>query len=192
MRRKIGTATQRLRELQAELRRWKLCCSQLARRAREDPLTRLPNRFAAQESLSRALSLAYREKRPIGLLMLDLDNFKEINDTRGHAVGDRVLCEVARLLQKNVRRSDFVARWGGDEFIFVLPFANEEAVLAVAERLRSLIAHRKFRAWRGTLTASIGSVSVSPTRQHRPSALIRRADAALYRAKARGGNCVSA
>ena len=166
----------------------------LAERAMErlaffDPLTRLPNRAALEGELFARLAAAARDGSLVGVLMLDLDGFKAVNDRHGHRVGDLVLTAVAERLLQAVRRSDLVARLHGDEFVIATgDHLTTEAVAGVAERV--LEALRSPVAVDGRqlgIRASIG-VAVFPLDAAPAAELLARADAALYAAKARGGD----
>jgi diguanylate cyclase (GGDEF)-like protein len=164
--------------------------AELAMRAGHDELTGLADRTAFREALGRALARARRHKNCIAVLFVDLDRFKAVNDSWGHAAGDRVLRTVAERLRHGVRSSDLVARWGGDEFMVLLEdVETREAADRVASKLRTALAapiqvgRRRLR-----ISASIGVV-VSPWLPGvDPEALIERADAAMYAAKADGGD----
>jgi diguanylate cyclase (GGDEF)-like protein len=119
--------------------------------------------------------------------ILDVDGFKEINDQYGHAKGDDVLVGVANILVKNVRGSDVVARWGGDEFVILVVEADAEDALRVAEKIRQSV--REYYLDQLDITASIGLVEVDIDLDDARS-LIKKADAALYQAKRNGKNCV--
>ena len=160
--------------------------------ARIDPLTGLMNRRALTEQAERLLAAAVRHKRPLSLILFDLDHFKFINDIHGHAVGDEVLKETAALLQRLCRRDDLAARWGGEEFILVLPDADIGAAINLAERLREQLQQRSL--WAGDaaieLRASFGVAALRD--QKSVDALIADADALLYRAKQGGRNRICA
>jgi diguanylate cyclase (GGDEF)-like protein len=128
---------------------------------------------------------------PVRLLMLDLDHFKEVNDTHGHPVGDEVLKQLAPLLQKARRELDRVGRIGGEEFGILLPGADIDSARRLAERLRARVEGSPFEtsAGRCHLTISIGLASLASHREA-AKALLRRADMALYEAKRAGRNCV--
>jgi diguanylate cyclase (GGDEF)-like protein len=154
----------------------------------KDPLTGLYNRRYLEETLERELRRAVRAEQSLGILMLDLDHFKRINDTYGHEAGDTVLRETADFLTKSVRVEDTVCRIGGEEFVIVLPTANAEAGRARAERIRSklrelTILHQGQSL--GRITVSIG-VAELPVNGTSPKHLLEAADAALYRAKRDG------
>jgi diguanylate cyclase (GGDEF)-like protein len=158
-----------------------------------DHLTTLFNRRYLEETLERELQRAGREQRPLGLIMLDIDHFKARNDTLGHAAGDRLLQALGHVLQADVRGSDFACRYGGEEFVLVLPDASRDATTQRAERLREDIGHLQVEhAGKdlGRVTVSLG-VAVFPDDGHTVDAILRSADAALYRAKDEGRNRVA-
>ena len=157
--------------------------AKLERQAFRDVLTELPNRHALEEALDRELSRSLRSGKAFSLLLLDLDHFKEINDTRGHDAGDDYLRQVAGRLEGLRRSYDVVGRWGGDEFLVVLPEAAADAASRVGERVRRVVAEI------GTGSSlSIGISSTASARSRRE--LLLQADAALYQAKAAGGDQV--
>ncbi|GIV19936.1 MAG: hypothetical protein KatS3mg023_1687 [Armatimonadota bacterium] len=151
-----------------------------------DALTQVGNHRAFQEHLHSQISLACRKGLPLCLMLIDVDHFKQYNDTYGHLQGDTVLREVARLITENVRAYDFVARYGGEEFAVVLPDTQSETALQVAERIRQIIAQHPFP--NRAMTVSIG---VARWRAGLDSnRLIEQADGALYEAKRLGRNRV--
>ncbi|HTT23909.1 MAG TPA: GGDEF domain-containing protein [Candidatus Sulfotelmatobacter sp.] len=154
----------------------------------KDPLTGLYNRRYLQEMLEREIRRATRAEQPLGILMLDLDPFKNFNDTYGHEAGDAVLREAGSFLVRSVRAEDFVCRYGGEEFVVVLPTADFRAAEARAERirtkLRELVVMHNGRSL-GLITASIG-VAALPNHGTSEKDLLEAADAALYRAKREG------
>ena len=157
--------------------------------AHHDPLTGLPNRLLLMDRLSQAIARARREREHLALMILDLDGFKEVNDTLGHAAGDDLLCQVARRVRRTMRASDTLARLGGDEFAVVqlgLDPPRDAAMLAdkIIDALSApfLVDNQEVRA--GT---SIG-VSLFPDDGQTPGALLKQADLALYRAKDAGRN----
>lgn len=157
--------------------------------AMRDGLTGLFNRRFLREALPSLQALARRRSEPLCLLMLDLDHFKQVNDQYGHLVGDRTLQAVATVLRDESRRSDLVARFGGEEFAIVCPATEGRVGLQVAERLRSAIAELDAGALGqpGPQTISIG-VAVQQGEDFTPEQLIDRADLALYQAKHGGRN----
>ena len=158
-------------------------------RAATDSLTGLPNARAVQDTLRLLVAQASRMLWPLGAVLLDLDHFKDINDTFGHGLGDEVLAAVGVALQSTVRESDFVGRYGGEEFIMLLPDADRETTLQVAERVRTAIADINVLERDLAVTASFG-VAVFPEDAPDAARLVRNADRALYRAKANGRNRV--
>ena len=158
-------------------------------RAATDSLTGLPNARAVQDTLRLLVAQASRMLWPLGAVLLDLDHFKDINDTFGHGIGDEVLAAVGVALQSTVRESDFVGRYGGEEFIMLLPDADRETTLKVAERVRTAIADINVIGGDSAVTASFG-VAVFPEDAPDVARLVRNADRALYLAKANGRNRV--
>jgi diguanylate cyclase (GGDEF)-like protein len=178
--------------LQQEIKRRQELEAELNRLATIDPLTGVRNRRAIAEGLQNALALSERYGHPVSVFAVDLDHFKQINDTYGHAAGDVALKSAATILTHGLREDvDLVGRLGGEEFIAILPHTGLEAAALVAERIRNLLAttqvqHR--RDWIGC-TGSFG-VACWDGREH-PDRLLSRADDALYRAKAAGRNLVA-
>lgn len=169
--------------------------SELKRQASQDPLTGVFNRSKAFEIFDRELNRSRRDGLPLAVLLLDLDHFKNINDSHGHQAGDEVLREAARRLGSGVRTYDTVARYGGEEFLVLLPTCNETDALRQAERLRGAICERPvvLEAAGGKsvqISASFGVTTSAPYTVESPESLIRLADEALYEAKRRGRNCV--
>lgn len=161
-----------------------------------DPLTGLHNRRWLAEALPRELARTRRAQRPIAVLMVDLDHFKRYNDRHGHAGGDALLAAFGRLLSGMVRSEDIACRHGGEEFVVVLPGADDEQARARADDLRrALAALRPLEGGRvlPATTASIGIAVAGPGDDQTPAALLARADKALYQAKAQGRDrCVLA
>jgi diguanylate cyclase (GGDEF)-like protein len=159
-------------------------------RAASDALTGLPNRRAADETIRRLTAHAGRTLSPLGVLLLDLDRFKQVNDRHGHEHGDQALAIVGQVLTASIRASDFAARYGGEEFLILLPDTDRGGAVEVAEKIRQAIEHAEMPVI-GGLTGSLG-VAALPEDALDPDQLIRKADRALYAAKARGRNRVEA
>lgn len=160
--------------------------AELHRQSREDALTGLLNRRALDTELARELSRALRHARPLALALLDVDNFKRINDTRSHAVGDAVLMAIARQLQQKRRKSDIVARLGGEELVMVLPETSLDQGIEVCEQLRAALAAVDWSAVGVDTPVTVSIGLASATTNESPHALLARADALMYRAKADG------
>lgn len=166
---------------------------QAERLSKVDHLTGLNNRRAFNDAIAPMWSSALRSHRHVSIIMLDIDKFKDINDTYGHAIGDVLLVETAKVLKEACREADVLARWGGEEFILFLPETDTANAVALAERLRSTIATIRVNAGDREIgfTASIG-VAERPADSSDLEALISAADRQLYEAKASGRNRVCA
>jgi diguanylate cyclase (GGDEF)-like protein len=161
--------------------------TELQRLAATDRLTGIWNRFHFDEAAVTEIERATRYGEPLSLLLFDIDHFKTINDTHGHLVGDQVLVELTQRVRQHLRTGDLLARWGGEEFVVLLPHTRGEDALKLAEKLRHLIAGEPFPA-AGQVTSSFG---VAEFRPHETSDLwLTRVDGALYAAKAGGRNRV--
>jgi len=162
--------------------------------ATRDSLTGLPNRRALYDRARAELNRAEREKRSVGVIMLDIDHFKLINDRFGHAAGDEALRRVAEVLQKSKRDYDYTGRWGGDEFLTILPGTSMLQAGLVAERIRASIDMVRLEVGGADtveLRSSLGVACASPaTSPIGIDDLLNQADGALYRAKADGRNRV--
>jgi len=158
-------------------------------RAATDGLTGLPNKRAVTDTLKRLFAQAAAERSPLALLMLDLDHFKQVNDQRGHAVGDQVLAGVGAVMRNTMRVRDFAGRNGGEEFAILLPDTDIQAALRIAERVRAAIAEMSLAGTDVAVTVSVG-VAGYPEHASTPDRLARLADAALYLAKRQGRNRV--
>jgi two-component system cell cycle response regulator len=161
----------------------------LARQALTDDLTGLANRRHGAHQLEREIALGVRHGRLLALVRIDVDHFKAINDTHGHQAGDQVLAEVARRLAGAVRGGDELARWGGDEFVAILPGTDKPGALRAAERLRAAVSAAPVEAAGATLDVTV-SVGWAHWAGDTPDDLLARADRALYRAKDAGRNAV--
>ncbi|HVB08555.1 MAG TPA: diguanylate cyclase [Candidatus Acidoferrales bacterium] len=158
--------------------------------ATHDALTGMASRRAALEVLVRELARGCRERKPVGIVLADIDHFKEINDKYGHVAGDIVLQEVAQRMSKCTRAYDCVGRYGGEEFLIIFPSSTEDGVLRLAERMRQSMQGAPVQTPEGeiAITASFGVMAVHSTGQDDVNDLLRIVDAALYRAKNAGRN----
>lgn len=157
-------------------------------RLRQDPLTGLFNRHALFSDLKRELSRAARYEFPLSIIMVDIDDFKDINDTYGHITGDMLLKKLAAILKDSVRDSDSVYRYGGEEFVVLCPHTQCEQAYILGERLRQKVRRYRFVPEEASKTISI-SISVGVTQakpDDKPEDVIRRADEALYKSKFSG------
>jgi diguanylate cyclase (GGDEF)-like protein len=157
-----------------------------------DGLTGLLNRRAIEEHAITELTLAKRKERPLSLILLDIDHFKDINDQYGHAVGDQILRRLAEILPRNLRQYDRIGRWGGEEFIVILPDTEISEAIAIAERMRTAAAETKIALEQGdhyVVQISLGVASACAS--YPPLAkLVHAADQAMYQAKQTGRNRV--
>ncbi|MDR2501506.1 MAG: diguanylate cyclase [Treponema sp.] len=161
----------------------------------EDPLTGIPNRRCFQDRLGLEWRRAFRERKPLSFLMIDVDTFKQYNDTYGHPQGDSLLCAIAKLFTAAARRpGDLAARLGGEEFGVLLPETGLRYALEIAERIRRAVETARIPAPDGNTmtgaTVSIGAVSCIPDRDAAMDGFIAQADGYLYAAKEQGRNRV--
>lgn len=187
---KMATLTEELLNLNRELaqknRELARANAIIARLSRTDPLTGLANQRALEERLPALLAAARRHHQPLAAVLADLDHFKKINDTYGHAAGNEVLRGFARLLQENCRQEDLPVRWGGEEFLIVLPNTNREGAYHFAVRVKKLLAAQVFPPLLEPVTASFGISEFQPDDD--ADSFFKRADQALYQAKNAGRN----
>jgi diguanylate cyclase (GGDEF)-like protein len=167
----------------------------LTREARTDPLTGLANRRSIEESAAGELRRQNRSGKPTALILCDIDHFKQINDDHGHDIGDRTIKTVGESLRSVMRSTDILGRWGGEEFLAILPETGVLEATSLAERMRATLEFTRMPGpARFRVTASLGVAAVTPDRNStEPAAfdqLLKAADAALYRAKAAGRNRV--
>jgi len=172
--------------------RMAILVNEARRLAAVDPLTGLLNRRAFCSAMERELARCERHRHPVSVLLLDVDRFKSINDNHGHGAGDAVLAAVGKILLAAARRSDLVARWGGEEFVVALPETNDFGGRIAAERLRACIEATRIALPDGgsdvSVTASIGVATLRAGESL--DALVARADRAMYAAKVAGRNRV--
>ncbi len=183
LKRSILTMAQELEDAISKLKSEK---EQFEELALKDPLTGLNNRRAFISESNRILDLAKRHGEPLSLLMLDIDNFKKINDTYGHDVGDLVLKKLAEVIKKNVRSSDIPARFGGEEFVILLPKTDEKGALLVAERIRKDFRNASVQVDGKNVWTSVSIGVAAFGGSEDLDALVKKADEALYQAKNSG------
>jgi two-component system, cell cycle response regulator len=159
-------------------------------RATHDVLTGISNRGTVMDALRNELSRHVREQRSFGVILVDIDHFKNVNDTYGHLCGDEVLQAVSRRLKECVRPYDTVGRYGGEEFLVIASAADARGTLALAERIRSVLESKPVVTQAGEvrITASLGAAISTGAQGADPQTLLRLADMALYRAKEQGRN----
>lgn len=174
---KVLERTKQLEEIQVELENL----------ANTDRLTQIPNRVLLDHVLEREFQRSQTDCTPLSVILIDLDYFKNVNDTFGHQVGDYVLVETAKLFQAAVRESDTLGRWGGEEFLIICPFTTLEEAIKLAEDIRTTLANHHFTDV-GKKTASFGVASLTPN--DTIHSIISRSDEALYVAKEKGRNRV--
>ncbi len=173
--------------LQRELQ---IAHDQLSQLANRDSLTELANRRAVGAILANEIRRAQRYDRHLSILFIDIDHFKEVNDRDGHAAGDRVLREFSAVVGGALRPTDVLSRWGGEEFLALLPEAGAVEALRTAERIRAVVEESRLpHEWDESITCSIGIASY-PADALEAQALIERSDEAMYSAKQSGRNCV--
>lgn len=177
----------RLVELQCELVATR---EALREQATKDSLTCVWNRASILDILNRELSRSAREGGPVGVVLLDLDYFKNVNDTHGHFAGDAVLQEAAWRMRDSIRPYDAIGRYGGEEFLILLPGCDDNSTVAQAERLRAVLSKEllAINEVKLTITGSFGCTSAASKERVTAETLIRRADEALYIAKRLGRN----
>jgi len=188
---KIDQLSSEIKRLENESSMLETQLQQARHLAFKDPLTQLPNRLAYDERLEAELARFRRTGTPLSMAIWDIDFFKKINDNFGHKAGDKTLQIIGRLLQQHCRKMDFIARFGGEEFVMLLPDTDSQAALIIAEKLRKTIEKTGFNSGghKIRITVSCGISQFNP--DDTAEAVFKRADAALYKAKNNGRNqCV--
>jgi two-component system cell cycle response regulator len=187
LRARVGAAAH-IKKLQDQLRERN---AELERLSHTDTLTGLNNRRHIEELLRHLCSAATRHHEPIAVVLFDIDHFKRVNDDYGHPVGDLVLCEFARRLRHELRAEDIASRWGGEEFLIILPRVGLANALATANRIRTTIAATPISAGAHQVGVTVsGGCAIGP--DDSPAALIKHADVLLYEAKVAGRNRIIA
>ena len=188
----VGAARSELQEAQARIKALEAKLEQVSELAREDPLTRSLNRRGMMEALGREMNRSQRYRIPLCISLLDIDNFKQLNDKLGHQAGDGALVHLVNVIKATLRQMDVIARFGGEEFLLLLPNTGLEDALQTVTRIqreltRSIFMHEHQRV---LVTFSAGAAQVDTSESQ--DSLIQRVDAALYRAKREGKNRVVA
>ena len=181
LRQRVFTSYQRLLELRAQQ-------NSLYSLAMLDELTQLFNRHALREFSGKYFSDAQRENKPLSLAVIDIDYFKRINEEQGFQTGDAVLAELGTWFKRFAREQDLVARWAGEEFVFLLPGCDSQAALGLIERLQKRLT--QYKPGGETITLSIGIATMLPEQDHNLNTLHGAADGAMYQAKMAGRNCI--
>ncbi len=158
----------------------------LKKLATYDSLTGLYNRYMIEEFLTKEIEKSKRHNIPLSVIMCDIDNFKRINDTYGHIEGDKVLKELSNTMKSNIRKSDAIGRWGGEEFIIVAPYTDKYGALKLANKLRRIIEEKKINGKNVTISCGVAEFRYNEKMKD----LIKRVDEALYTAKRKGKNRV--
>lgn len=164
--------------------------TELERLAATDALTGLANRRDFEDRLQDEMARSKRHGEPLSVVLGDLDHFKRVNDTYGHGTGDQLLRQIGHILQKDLREEDLAVRWGGEEFLLMLPATDLEHAVETAERIRSTIAARPIRCDTADISITISFGAAQYAAGELITQLIRRADEAMYRAKSEGRNRV--
>jgi len=181
------TVTESTRGLEVKVRQR---TEELHRLTETDPLTGLFNRRGMMERFENEIARQSRQGGELGLLLLDLDHFKQINDIYGHAAGDLALCEATKVIQSTKRGYDHAARWGGEEFLMLLPDCAKNDLLTIAERIREGIGTLKIQAGEQTFTFTVSIGAHHPNMPQTLDTMLQKVDSALYAAKDSGRNCV--
>ncbi|AMK76582.1 MULTISPECIES: GGDEF domain-containing protein [Methylomonas] len=189
--REMQILSQRLREMESESSELRSKLDLAQHRATRDPLTNLPNRLAFEDRLIDEMARCRRHKSPMTLMVWDVDLFKTINDTYGHKCGDKALIVIAELLSKHCRETDFVARFGGEEFVMILPGADAKSALLIAEKLRKTLENSSFNANGNKVSITLSCGISQFVDGDSNESIFNRADSGLYSAKQTGRNrCV--
>lgn len=181
--------SQRIHDLERAAQSMEINLRQEHRLASTDPLTGIHNRLVFEQRIAQACRERATDVTDTCLLVLDIDRFKHINDSFGHAAGDRALRIVAGQLQAALRPDDLLARYGGEEFVVMLPATDAKTALHIAERLRNRIEHTDFRCKQQPVQITLSCGLTALRHGDTPASVFERADRALYRAKHRGRNC---
>lgn len=189
--RELGELVQHIKAMESETIDLRSRLDIAQQRATRDPLTALPNRLALENRLADEIARVKRHGSPLTLAVWDIDFFKRINDSYGHKSGDKALIIIAKLLSEHCRETDFIARFGGEEFVMLLPETDGNAALMVVDKLRAIVEKSSFIANRTRVSITLSCGLTQYTDMDTPESLFVRADSALYQAKQGGRNiCV--
>ncbi|HEY3697974.1 MAG TPA: GGDEF domain-containing protein [Spongiibacteraceae bacterium] len=189
----LNTLTERMREMEVQSLAIEKRMLEQQRLALLDPLTQLPNRQAYEQRMHEEYDRWKRYARPLTLAVCDLDNFKSINDNFGHLAGDKVLRIIAKTLRARLRKSDFIARFGGEEFVILLPETDREEAFRAIETIREAVAECPFHFREQPVAVTLSAGIAAFVDDASPEAVFERADAAMYQAKEAGRNrCIIA
>lgn len=190
--RELRNLLQKIREMETETTELQTRLEAAQRRATRDPLTNLPNRLAFDEHLTDEIARAHRYNTPLTLAIWDIDFFKNINDTYGHKSGDKALVVISKLLSRNCREADFIARFGGEEFVMLFPETKLQDAVTVTNKLRETIENSNFNANGERLSITLSCGLTEYVKADNNESIFVRADSALYQAKQNGRNqCVA-
>jgi len=178
----LKSAQNNLAEAHAQL---SLKNKELQELSKTDTLSGLYNRLKLAEVMEYELKRAKRYQRPLSIIILDIDDFKQVNDNLGHLIGDKVLQELAQILSNNIREADSVFRWGGEEFLLLCPETDAREINILAESIREVIAGQEFEQ-KTSITVSLGTTSIQDNDTY--ELMFSRADRAMFNSKARGKN----
>lgn len=178
-------------ELREKNRQMEIVLSQVETLAITDPLTELFNRRHFEATIEKEFNRTVRYKSPTSCLMIDIDHFKSINDEYGHRTGDMVIREIAKIIKDCLRKVDTIARWGGEEFVVLLPGTGKEKAFTAAERIMKTVSGHSFSGISKQITVSIGIASVPESSIDNAEKLIDASDNALYEAKSKGRNRIA-
>lgn len=181
----LGRLNTRLTDANIELQD---AMDKLRTMARRDPLTKLYNRRVLEDVIQHEIHRSFRSKKGVGVAIGDIDDFKIVNDTYGHDCGDLVLVELAKVLRDNIRTSDVVGRWGGEEFLFIFPETTINGAMLVIERIRKAVSKMRINCSGAEITLTISLGLSFQTEDPQRETIVSEADKALYKAKADGKN----
>lgn len=184
----LNALVEKVREMEAQSRDAEQRIEEQRQLALRDVLTQLPNREAYNQRIEQEFDRWQRYQRPVALAVADVDFFKRINDGFGHLAGDKVLRVIAKMLRKRLRKSDFVARFGGEEFVIVLPETTVEQAIPILDGVRQAIANCPFHFREKPVSITISFGVAEPDKNDTPASMFERADKALYKAKNAGRN----